>query len=125
MRIRAREKNMLLICFIPVIGPGIVFLLTAKELTSAKKWNSGFGFTALFLLLFLISWIISLFLTAACAVLFSGLDETYITLLMVGFICILTPWPMWGYHIWAENYIEKHRRKELKKISDEDKSKFV
>jgi len=114
---------MLFICLIPIIGPAIVFVLTGKELISIKKWNSGHGITVLFGFLYSTSWVIAAFLALSCEVMFDLSDERFFTFIMLGFSCILSPWPAWGYHIRVEKLIGIQNIS--KEITEEEKSKFI
>jgi len=96
---------MVIICFIPIIGSAIVFLLTWKKLVSAKKWIPGYGITVFFGFLYLLSWIIAAFLALACEALFNITDEAVFLPIIIGFTCILSPWSALGYHIKVEKFI--------------------
>ena len=124
-----KEKTRTLIaCFIPIIGPALVFMLTYRELYFENKRKAGRGISMLFAFLYSISWFVSVFIAVA----FNIEDEGFFIAIILGSSCLLSPWSAWWYRIKAEKIINSYlihdyidNQVGAKKIKEEDKNKFI
>lgn len=112
---------MLILCFVPIVGSGIVCFINMIKLHSGKAWSAGLPITVLFIFLYFLSWVIAASLALACEALFNITDEMIFLLIILGLGSVFSPWPAWGYNIRVKKLLEK----QAKIISDKDKEKFI